>query len=220
MIKLTRPKRPEPITEHRIAWTKIYLDAVSSGDKEEIKKAEGKYRHKDIKASLQSMHNKKCAFCESLIEHVSYSHIEHFKPKSVFRKKIFQWNNLFLACGVCNGAGYKGEKFPTALEHGPLINPALENPGDFLEFRFDPTTKAAVVVYKNARGKTTIDTLGLNRIDLSTIRSQVVKKLFVLRQIHDRIDVPLDVRQKAADIIRDAASSNQHYSAFAKALAP
>ncbi|WP_052393444.1 retron system putative HNH endonuclease [Pseudomonas rhizosphaerae] len=221
MIKLKRPLKPQILKQNETTWTADYLAAKASGDTDAIDAAERKYRHKEIKNALRDMHQRKCAFCESFIEHVSYSHIEHFKPKKRYPKMLVRWSNLLLACGVCNGTAYKGEKFPTAAQDGPLINPANENPDDFLTYLFDPVANVALVGYKHPRGKTTIDTLGLNRPDLAKdIRCQVVKKLFALRKIIDQPNVQDDVRQPMLDILFEAADSGQHYSAFAKALLP
>jgi len=215
MIKLNRPERPQCIKDNALLWAADYVSAKSTGDKNSIKLAEAKYRQKEIKEALEKMHFGKCAFCESYIGHVSYAHIEHFKPKKKFPRKLVQWSNLLWACGVCNGKSYKGDKFPTAIENGPLINPSLENPDDFLTFTYDPVANAAVVGYKNLRGKTTRDILGLNRPDLSKVRSVVVKKLVFLKTISDAQDVPDHKRLEAARLLKEAASSTEHYSAFA-----
>ncbi|MBN6774218.1 TIGR02646 family protein [Pseudomonas granadensis] len=218
MIKLERTERPQCIRDHGLEWIKDYLDAKRAGDKDAIKLAEAKYRQKEIQKALKKMHFGKCAFCESYISHVSYPHIEHFKPKKIFPEKLVQWSNLLWACGVCNGASYKGDNFPTAAEDGPLVNPTLEDPRDFLTFTFDETTNLAVVGYKNLRGKTTKDTLGLNRPDLSTVRSVVVKKLVFLKAMSVAHDVPAYRRLEAKRLLDEAASSKEHYSAFAITL--
>lgn len=221
MIKLKRTTKPAVLVVNEKAWAESYVAARNLKDQAAIDLAEKKYRHKEIKESLREMHHRKCAFCESFIEHVSYSHIEHFRPKKIYPKQLVRWSNLFLACGVCNGASHKGDKFPLAAEGGPLVNPCTEDPSFFLTYNFDPVTNAALVGYKDLRGKKTIDTLGLNRPDLANdIRSQVVKKLYTLRKIFDMPDTTEDARELILDALTEAAKDNQHYSAFAKSMLP
>ena len=71
-----------------------------------------RYRHNQIQSALRKMFRGKCAYCESKIAHLSDPHIDHYRPKSSFPKLTFDWNNLILACGICNSARYKGDKFP------------------------------------------------------------------------------------------------------------
>ncbi len=63
----------------------------------------------------------KCAYCESYLMHVSYGHIEHFKPKAKYPQYCFSWDNLLLGCEVCNGKRYKGIKFPLKKKMGHLL---------------------------------------------------------------------------------------------------
>ena len=79
----------------------------------------------------------KCAYCESRITHVDYGHIEHHVPKAGPNgrpKRTFQWSNLLLACGRCNGSENKGDRFPTARQGGPIVNPCKDDPADHFEF--------------------------------------------------------------------------------------
>ncbi|MBX5687668.1 TIGR02646 family protein [Pseudomonas aeruginosa] len=220
MIKVNRTRRPAAIKENAIPWKNDYLLAVASQDKGRIKTTESRYKNKAIKNELQKMFSKKCAFCESLIEHISYSHIEHFKPKSKYRGKAFQWSNLLLACGVCNGKAYKGDNFPLKNEGGPIINPTLENPSDHLSFTYDEAASAAMIKSKSKRGETTLTLLGLNRTDLIISRSQIIKKIYALHLIYKNQKTPQEIKSEILEILNEAATATQQYSAFAKALLP
>jgi hypothetical protein len=124
----------------------------------------------------------------------------------------FEWNNLLLACGVCNDKAHKGDLFPDATEGGPFINPVLEDPDNFFEFEFDPNSEIAIVIAKNQRGLIMEQILGLNRIDLVVQRSRIVRKMAF---------IALKASQGDADCITEIhhyCGKEDEYSAFARAL--
>jgi uncharacterized protein (TIGR02646 family) len=160
MIKRTRAKRPPVLVKKAALWKKNLLSAASPKQKS---LAVEKYRHAEIRETLREMFDGKCAYCESHISHTSYPHIEHFRPKSgpVGRPSLtFTWSNLLLACGICNGPEFKGDRFPGPASGGPLINPLADDPDQHFDFVFDPITKLATVVAKTRRGATTVQFIG------------------------------------------------------------
>ena len=62
--------------------------------------------------------------------------IEHFRPKALFPKRIYQWTNLLLCCTECGR--FKGEQFPLAGRRALLIDPTKDDPWEYLDF--DPVT--------------------------------------------------------------------------------
>ncbi len=79
--------------------------------------------------------NNQCAYTELHIEpDTSSSHIDHFRKQSMFPKEIFKWTNLFTVCNNENyGAKYK-DKNIRQDDYKLLINPALENPKEYLTY--------------------------------------------------------------------------------------
>ena len=156
----------------------------------------------------------KCAYCESAIIHVMYPHIEHFKPKSNYPELCFEWNNLLLACGVCNGARFKGDKFPESSNNGPFVNPVSENPELFFDFDWDNKTGIANILPKNGnpRGATTIKEIGLNRMDLVRHRSKVVRKMVFIAICAKKGDASAKLE------LFKCTQPDEEYSAFAKML--
>lgn len=180
----------------------------------EKKNAENKYRQNSVKSVLVKMFCGKCGYCESKITHVDYGHIEHYRPKSGPQGRpnlTFVWSNMLLACGVCNGAEYKGVHFPEASGGGPIINPCAEDPVSHFDFHYDAATKLASVYGITTRGKTTEKLLGLNRADLRIYRSNYVHKLIVLATIAVS-------NAEAAQLLKEAKESDSPYAAFARAL--
>ena len=210
MIRVRRGNEPAILKTNRATWT---ASLVASATPKQRAKAISKYRHPEIKRALVGCFHGKCAYCESKILHVDFGHIEHFHPKSnpQYRHLTFDWNNLFLACAVCNGPLFKGVKFPDQNEGGPPVNPCEEDPSDHLSFVFDTKAKLATVTFKSTRGRTTIDLLGLNRDDLRTYRSKFIEKLIVISKF---IQTDPDARQ----IIELAQRDDGEYAAFARSI--
>jgi uncharacterized protein (TIGR02646 family) len=160
------------------------------------------------------MFHGKCAYCESKITHTDYGHIEHFRPKRGVNGRpdiAFEWNNLLLACGVCNGAEHKSDHFPEADEGGPLINPCEDDPERHFEFHFDLVTRLASVYGKTHRGITTEKLLGLNRTALREYRSTRIRHLIALAQY-------ACADPEAAKLLNEAKQSSAEYAAFARTL--
>ena len=92
-------------------------------------------RHKETIATM-SAH--KCVYCEGPINSLRASHVEHFKPKSIFPLLAYQWTNYFLGCPGCNGA--KGDKWP---KRGGYLRPDRGDPRGHFVFEMDGMARAA-----------------------------------------------------------------------------
>jgi uncharacterized protein (TIGR02646 family) len=63
------------------------------------KKYNERYKQDDVKTALKNIYHKKCAFCEQQVE---LRHVEHYRPKDTYYWLAFSWDNLLLACPLCN----------------------------------------------------------------------------------------------------------------------
>lgn len=142
MIKVNRTAKPAILVRRATAWKSALLVATTQTDRERITK---RYSHSEVRVTLESMFNGKCAYCESKIKHISYTEIEHFKPKSSYPEFTFEWDNLLLACGICNGKQGKSDNFPDATQGGPYIDPCHEDPADHFNFNYDSATGVSSV---------------------------------------------------------------------------
>lgn len=216
MIFVQRTTKPGILARKEVAWiaaikaAKSALDADNSpANRTQLDQAIGKYRHSEVKESLEQMFHSKCAYCESYISNVDYGDIEHFKPKSKFPELSVTWENLLLSCKICNGTAHKGEKWPAPADGGPLVNPCKENPEDFFEFIFDVHTQVTIVKPKNMRGETSETIYGLNRHYLVNDRNKYVRQLIAIAQYYS-------TDEEAKAIIDQAAQSQGEYAAFAR----
>jgi hypothetical protein len=140
---------------------------------------------------------------------VDYGHIEHYRPKSRYPRQTFRWRNLLLACGVCNGAEYKGNRFPTKQQGGPLVNPCEDDPAQHFRFVYDVKAKLASVYGTTRRGRTSVKVLGLNRPDLRAYRSRQVQQLIALARLAEG-------DPEARALVEEARQATEQFAAFAR----
>lgn len=121
--------------------------------------------------ALAELFRRKCAYCESPIEHVSPAHIEHFAPKSLseYEHRAFDWLNWLYACPRCNHS--KGTQYPLCDGEPCLVDPTEDDPAAHLDF------VDALIVAVTARGKKTIRVVQLSRDALETMRESWLLQL-------------------------------------------
>jgi len=135
----------------------------------------------------------KCAYCEVSVEAGAPTQVEHYRPKSVYYWLAYHPDNYVPACAWCNSR--KGNKFPLAadgvratgprddlaLEKPLLVNPAVAEPREHIEFgvlRDDAAPLLPGAIHaRSIEGETTITTLDLNRPDLFERRRTKQEKL-------------------------------------------
>jgi uncharacterized protein (TIGR02646 family) len=176
MIRLIKGAEPSILQEKGEEWTRQLLEKFNRGE-EPTKTEKTRYNHPEVKAALLQETNQKCAYCESKLRHVTYGDIDHIVPKSAVREKWFRWQNLTLACDVCNTnkSAYFGD-------HDEFVDPYANDPETYFWF-VDATLWG--IPGKDA-ADITIRVLDLNRMDLIERRSQRLKNLMKLLQVIER----------------------------------
>jgi uncharacterized protein (TIGR02646 family) len=171
------------------------------------------YGDSNVKNLLKSDQHQKCCFCESIFTLTSYGDVEHFRPKTAYKKTgtrgyvypgyywlAYDWTNLLFSCEICNRT-YKKNEFPLGdeltrkLSHSHanalvdedclLIDPTIENPADFITFR----QEVPVSVGGSTKGAKTIEVLELDRMNEKRLKH--IKALEGL-EILTRIDIGND----------------------------
>ena len=176
--------------------------------------------------------------------HVSYGHVEHFRPKAGFKQHqqddlqrpgyywlAYKCENLLFSCELCN-CRHKGNLFPLLnpahrattpesdinVEQPFFIDPASHEPTDFIRFvKHMPVSK-----HNNRRGRYTIDALGLRRQPLNEHREaylSIIRELWVSTAL-------LKLQPRASKIesqilrnevrLRSALHPSAEYSAMAR----
>jgi uncharacterized protein (TIGR02646 family) len=210
MIRIQKPAEPPDVLTTRGAAAARQLCRAFNHGRRQFTRDDfdsGIYSHDDVKTMLRYAQHDKCCFCESSFTHVQYGDVEHFRPKAAYRQSpadplhqpgyywlAYDWPNLFFCCQLCNQR-HKRNLFPLgnparrALRHThnvtrerPLfINPAVENPTEFIEFE----EEVARAVGKSRRGRATIDALALNRLELQKRRRTWLVMLKTLKNNRD-----------------------------------
>ena len=165
MIYVKRGDAPSDFTQYAAFWQEEFQTEKRRYSASEFwTKIRKRKKMKYYAMVLFSVFNRKCAYCESKMAHVSPAHIEHYRPKSDerFVTLMFDWNNLFISCPACNTS--KGNKFPECNGHTCLIDPTHEEPSEHLEFC------SVQVVGKTRRGEHTISLVNLRRSELEEQR--------------------------------------------------
>lgn len=195
------------------------------------------YGHETVKKVLREAQNDKCFLCESKVSHISYGDVEHFRPKAGYCQSAidnlhrpgyywlaYEWENLFFSCQLCNQR-FKRNLFPIADENNratshkddhnseePLfINPAKENPEEFISYRGE----YVFAVGNNERGEITFKGAGLDRVELEEYRRtylEEMRQIFIIATATPE----LPQSQEALIFLRSRATKNYKYSVMLK----
>lgn len=163
---------------------------------------------KRIVHALQELFNGKCAYCESSVNTVTHGNYDNFRPKNGTRglnKEFsrdhywwltYEWANLYYCCPKCNQ--FKSTWFPVVgprakigtshseivnSEQSLLIDPCIDRPEEHLIYN-----ESGEVDFLTAKGKTTIEIIKLNRVDLVESRRRVVLELKSLWEDYRRLE--------------------------------
>ncbi|WP_158170502.1 HNH endonuclease [Rhodococcus sp. JT-3] len=205
MIELRKGPTPSWLQENQVAQTKRYKLAP-------VDKKPSPWREKEIVLALKEESFKKCIYCEGIIDDVSYSAVEHIKPKHVFEDLVLDWNNLGLVCQRCNTN--KGVYW-TDDKDLQLLNPYQDSLAEHIAFR-GPLT---VAYLHSSRANNTVKKLKLHlREDLLLSRMRRIQELHVRLQLwHDEIN--MEKKEIFADDVRDAISVDCEFSGVLRAYA-
>lgn len=218
MIKVDRIATPTYLTRFAQKWTDELLAAIRHYNQSGEKPSNilwNKYNKRYVRNTLREMFHDKCAYCEAKITHIAYPHIEHYRPKKKYPQYTFEWNNLLLACGICNGSAHKGDNFP--LKDGDedtplLLNPCGDDPEQHLEF------VQARVVFLSERGQHTRDLLGLNRDELFDRRRNLLLAIDYIRRVVEnyKSDGNEAMARRGQSLLDAANSAEAEYTAMVR----
>ena len=192
MISLTKADCPQILQDHSEAWRDELMEVINAGE-EATRAQKNRYNHQHVKAAVILETAGKCVYCESKIRHVDDGDIEHIAPKTPHPERSFDWENLTLACTICNR--YKSDYTVTPETPEELINPYVDDPVDHFLFHREILTP----VPESLRAHKTEEIIRLNRNALIEKRREKIAEVhgylttyaqateefrpFVLRQI-------------------------------------
>jgi uncharacterized protein (TIGR02646 family) len=160
MRNVRRAQEPDSLRLNAKKWTRELLRAIKANKgkgKSVPEKYYNKYKQSDILTTLQRMYSDSnftyCCYCESIVDMVSFEHIEHRMPKSKYPKHTYDWNNLHIVCEKCNN--YKGDKYD---ESAPILDAVTDKISEHLSYRLggingvfqDALTRCGVITIQHA----------------------------------------------------------------------
>ena len=206
MIALNKIASPDVLAQNAVTWRAELLAVIAAGQLP-TQAQKNRYNHGEVKARLIEETHGKCAYCESMVRHVDDGDIEHIIPKSVHPDLSFDWQNLTLACTICNRN--KGDHDAPPGDALSLINPYQDDPKAHFLFHREIITPTP----ESLRGSNTESILQLNRAELRERRRERIDVLhqYVTTYAQAQDDFkPLVARQ----IKRQCVGPDKEYSAF------
>lgn len=190
MIKIVKEEAPKTLVKKGTEKTKLDLiEYVKNKSKYDagILKFEALssiYNSDIVRETLETIQKNKCCYCETKSTR-SNNDVEHFRPKAAYSSNFkgdrrypgyfwlaYDWDNLFLACQVCNQI-FKNDFFPIEDEttRGQLnnfsveneitfvVHPSIDEPSEEIEYR------GSIPFGKTEKGKKTIAYLGFGSLE-------------------------------------------------------
>jgi 5-methylcytosine-specific restriction endonuclease McrA len=148
---------------------------------EKAKKSSENYRSDDVMQQLRVDFHNKCYLCQDYAP--STINVEHFVPHRGDRDLLFDWFNLFYACGHCNNL--KGAIYDNILN----CTDASHKISDWIQFSINPYPKEKVLIqskYEDIKVKNTVELLlkiyngehtGLKTIEGENIRERLIDEM-------------------------------------------
>jgi len=208
---LTRGESAEAVREQleQNGWTDVKVDDFSytawkekadeltrqlreAHDRGEKLEFDGKI-WREMKHHLFELFDNKCAYCESLVLHISPGDVEHYRPKGRVTEDRdhpgYYWlaydiNNLLPSCSACNGSRGKWNQFPVEdgtraataeeldQERALLLHPYRDSFNNHLKFDHD-----GGVVGTSQQGECSVEVYDLDRHLLQTERRKAQEDL-------------------------------------------
>lgn len=196
---------PSPEMQSAINNNINNYQSLKAAGKEISKALLSAYNTAEVKRLLKKETNCKCAYCESKMLHVDYGDIEHITPKGDNPTLRYSYENLTLACGICN---------TKKSIHLDVLNPYVVDPSEHLFacgpliFRMPHSDLGAITEMR----------LDLNRAPLVEKRKERIE---ALQKIADQIvrTNNASLRQLLIDEFEEQCSEKMEFSLAAKAYA-
>jgi len=245
MIRIAKSAEPPAVLATRGANKVAEMCAAFEGSEAEYRSGGRRftfdravYGAPEVKEALKSAQHRKCAFCESLVDHVYPGDVEHYRPKAAVCREedgalerpgyywlAYDWDNLLFSCALCNQR-HKANRFPLADatvrarchrdaldDESPLfIHPAKEDPEPLIGFR----AEVPFPVDGDPRARITIEALGLDREALNEIRRRRLEAMTMVAMVLDSPDVPEDLKEEARALLVGYVAQAAEYSSMAR----
>ncbi|MEQ9243728.1 HNH endonuclease [Roseovarius indicus] len=208
MIALTKQACPQMLENNAAVWRDELCGVLERGE-EPTNAQKNRYNSPEVKQALVNETQEKCAYCESKIRHIDDGDIEHIIPKSRAPEMSFDWENLTLACTICNRN--KGDYYAEPGSEQELINPYQDDPKQHFLFQRELLTP----IPGDLRAWLSEERIELNRAELIERRRENMLSLHKMVEgyVHAEEGFKLLIVRQ---IKQRYLETNNEYSAFAK----
>jgi hypothetical protein len=188
---------------------------------EKAKSSSENYRSEDVIQQLKTDFHNKCYLCGDYAP--STINVEHFVPHRGNRDLMFDWFNLFYACGHCNNV--KGDVYDNLVN----CTDASHKITDWIQFSIHPYPKEKVLIhskYEDIKVKNTVELLlkiyngehtGLKTVEGENIRERLIDEMvkFTKRlKKYSKPTVSFDDKQRYRKRIQEMLSVKSPFTAF------
>jgi hypothetical protein len=188
---------------------------------EKAKSSSENYRSEDVIQQLKTDFHNKCYLCEDYAP--STINVEHFVPHRGNRDLMFDWFNLFYACGHCNNV--KGDVYNNLVNCTDTSHKIT----DWIQFSIHPYPKEKVLIqskYEDIKVKNTVELLlkiyngehtGLKTVEGENIRERLIDEMvkFTKRlKKYSKPSVSFDDKERYRKRIQEMLSVKSPFTAF------
>ncbi|MFI8593828.1 HNH endonuclease [Microbacterium sp. NPDC078428] len=205
MIRLEKSPIPAWLKENQEALTANFVAAPANAKP-------APWRAAAVVDALRAECMGKCMYCEGRIDDVSYSAVEHIRPKGVFPELVLDWDNLGLVCPRCNT---NKRDYWTLNAELQLLDPYVDDVDVHLQFYGGLVTAEL----GSQRGANTV-----RKFKFNTRSELVMAKILAIEGVHARIErwhteTEPELKELFADDLREAIAPRHEFSATLKAYA-
>ena len=173
-----------------------------------------RYDGRDVVDQLFADHHEKCYLCELKVK--QHYEVEHLRSKENYPTLKYEWSNLFLSDGYCNGK--KSRNFDN------ILNPNSNNIEDIIEQRIDSINRKAIFKTSNTtiEAKTTVKLLDhlYNGTYAPKLRTKREDKFFkeverIINIFNNTLcDYLLDINPQTEKAVRDELTIDKELLGF------
>ena len=155
MHYVDRGPEPKGIKKHRDKCTQQWVDYYERGIGKKPADSHWTKFHNNLRKAFSGL----CVYCECGCK----GEVDHFRPKSRFPQRVYDWSNWVFSCHDCNN--FKGNEWPNGGYIDPCARIRSSRPEQFFDFDLktgEITPKTSLTPTRWSKASRMIDDLKLN----------------------------------------------------------
>jgi uncharacterized protein (TIGR02646 family) len=119
-----RGQEPLELREIKSLYTQKWVDYYKQGNHRKPSDSRWREFHDDIRDRFSGA----CGYCEEFCK----GEVDHFRPKTKYPERVYDWSNWIFACHDCNHE--KGNKWPSYGYVDPCARSKRAHPENYFDF--------------------------------------------------------------------------------------